>query len=216
MRRVGGHVCPRPLGCAAMRLGVATCQFPTGSSIRANLGHVLGLMREAKARGGDVAHFPEACLSGYAGADIPSHEGFDWPSLAAAVHAVLALAGELRLWVVLGRAHRLTGGNKPHNSPSDLSTARPLRHRVPRGACVPVCGGAARGGGPPARANPGAWPCGRALGTRGGRSWAGLEPGVGGRPRRAIRRPACPPGFAGCDPASRAARSGPDAPRHRG
>lgn len=99
-----------------MKLAVATCQFPTGADIGANLGHVLDLMRAAKARGADVAHFPEACLSGYAGIDMPSHEGFDWPRLAAATRDVLTLAGALRLWVVLGSSHRLTGPNKPHNS----------------------------------------------------------------------------------------------------
>ena len=54
-----------------MKITVATCQFPTSDDIRANLDHVLGLMRDAKSGGGDVAHFPEACLSGYAGSDFP-------------------------------------------------------------------------------------------------------------------------------------------------
>lgn len=118
-----------------MRLGVATCQFPTGPSIRANLGHVLGLMRDAEARGGDVAHFPEACLSGYAGADVASHEGFDWPALAAAVREVAALAAELRLWVVLGSAHRLTGGNKPHNSLYIIDDRGRIRDRYDKRFC---------------------------------------------------------------------------------
>jgi predicted amidohydrolase len=99
-----------------MKLAVATCQFPTSADISANLVHALDLMRAAKARGADVAHFPEACLSGYAGSDFPSHKGFDWQRLADAIHDVLALAGELRLWVILGSAHRLTEPNKPHNS----------------------------------------------------------------------------------------------------
>jgi predicted amidohydrolase len=73
-------------------------------------------MRTAGVRGADVALFPEACLSGYAGIDMPSHESLEWPLLEAAVRAVLALAVQLRLWVVLGSAHRLSGANKPHNS----------------------------------------------------------------------------------------------------
>jgi predicted amidohydrolase len=60
-----------------MKLTVATCQFPTSSDIRGNLAHVLDQVRTARARDADVAHFPEACLSGYAGIDMPSHEGFD-------------------------------------------------------------------------------------------------------------------------------------------
>jgi len=99
-----------------MKLAIATCQFPTSGDIAANLGFVLHLMREAKAQGGDVAHFPEACLSGYAGSDIESNAHIGWPQLAEAVRAVMALAGALRLWVVLGSAHRLTSPHKPHNS----------------------------------------------------------------------------------------------------
>jgi predicted amidohydrolase len=97
-------------------LNVATCQFPVSAEIEANLAHVLAQMEEAKARGADVAHFPEACLSGYAGSDLPSYEGFDWPRFADAVREVLARAGQRRLWVVVGAAHRLTEPNKPHNS----------------------------------------------------------------------------------------------------
>jgi predicted amidohydrolase len=97
-------------------LKVATCQFPTSADIDANLGFVRRLMEEAKAGGAEVAHFPEACLSGYAGSDLPSHADTDWHRLASALEEVLALAASLRLWVALGSAHRLTPPNKPHNS----------------------------------------------------------------------------------------------------
>ncbi len=72
-------------------------------------------MRAAKRRGAQVAHFPEACLSGYAGVDLPSFEGMDWALLEQCTRQVLELAAELRLWVVVGSAHRLTGRRKPHN-----------------------------------------------------------------------------------------------------
>jgi deaminated glutathione amidase len=64
-----------------MKLRVATCQFPIGSDVRKNLEYVARQIRTARDRGADVAHFPEACLSGYAGADFASHEGFDWSLL---------------------------------------------------------------------------------------------------------------------------------------
>ncbi len=53
-----------------MKLTVATCQFPIGSDVRKNLKYVACQIRTAKERGADVAHFPEACLSGYAGVDF--------------------------------------------------------------------------------------------------------------------------------------------------
>jgi predicted amidohydrolase len=73
-------------------------------------------MRSARQQGADVAHFPEACLSGYAGSDFPSYAGFDWELLDRVTRRVPELAGELGLWVVLGSTHRLTGEHKPHNS----------------------------------------------------------------------------------------------------
>lgn len=99
-----------------MKLTVATCQFPIGSDIRKNLRHVSRQIRGAKDGGADVAHFPEACLSGYAGADFVSYEGFDWTLLRECTQRVLDLARQLRLWVVLGSTHPLTGRRKPHNS----------------------------------------------------------------------------------------------------
>jgi predicted amidohydrolase len=50
------------------------------------------------------------------GADIPSHEGFDWALLEGCARRVLDLARELGTWVVLGSTHQLTAPHKAHNS----------------------------------------------------------------------------------------------------
>ncbi len=99
-----------------MRLRIATCQFPTSRDIGRNLEYVLRQMRIAHARVADVAHFPEACLSGYAGADIASTEEIDWDLLRHSTRRARDLAGDLGMWVVLGSTHRLTPPHKPHNS----------------------------------------------------------------------------------------------------
>lgn len=99
-----------------MKISVATCQFPVDSDIRRNSKYILRQMRAAKDRGAHVAHFPEACLSGYAGADFSSLKGFDWNLLKDCTTPILDLARQLRLWVILGSTHRLTGRHKPHNS----------------------------------------------------------------------------------------------------
>lgn len=117
------------------RINVATCQVSTSSSVGDNLAAVLAQMRAAKSGGADVAHFPEACLSGYAGADIASHEGLDWTGLAGAVREVMALAARLRLWVVIGAAHRLTAPNKPHNSLYVIDDAGRLVDRYDKRFC---------------------------------------------------------------------------------
>lgn len=99
-----------------MKLTVATCQFPTSADIRQNLRFILTQMHNAKARGAQVAHFPEACLSGYAGHDIESYKGFDWELLETSTHEIIDQARKVKLWVILGSIHRLTGRHKPHNS----------------------------------------------------------------------------------------------------
>jgi len=99
-----------------MKLSVATCHFPVGADIRRNARYVLRQMRIASKLGADVAHFPEACLPGYAGVDFRSFRGFDWDLLLACMQDVLTLARQLRLRVVVGSAHRLTGRHKPHDS----------------------------------------------------------------------------------------------------
>jgi predicted amidohydrolase len=99
-----------------MRLVIATCQFPIGADIKRNFHYISLQMRKAKIRGADVAHFPECALSGYAGTDFSSYANFKWDELNAYMRKLIELARTLKLWVVVGSTHRLTGKHKPHNS----------------------------------------------------------------------------------------------------
>ena len=54
-----------------MKLRVATFQFAVSADVRRNARVVMAQMRTAAARRAQVAHFPEACLSGYAAVDMP-------------------------------------------------------------------------------------------------------------------------------------------------
>jgi predicted amidohydrolase len=58
-----------------LKVAVATCQFPVDADVRRNRQYVLRQMRVAKEKGAHVAHFPEACISGYAGTDFKSYRG---------------------------------------------------------------------------------------------------------------------------------------------
>ena len=130
------------------RVIVATCQFPVGGDLSANARAIRGLMRQARARGAQAAHFCETSLSGYAGVDIPTLEGYDWEKHAAELRGIMELAAELSLWVIVGSTHRLTGSRKPHNSlyiinnagkmvtryDKRFCTASDLRHYTPGGA----------------------------------------------------------------------------------
>ncbi len=119
-----------------MQLSVATCQFPTSADIRSNCQHIAQLMRQASEQGADVAHFPEASLSGYAGSDLESYAGFDWQLLRACAQQLLALAGQLELWTVLGSAHPLSPPHKPHNSLYIINAQGQLMDRYDKRFCA--------------------------------------------------------------------------------
>jgi deaminated glutathione amidase len=95
---------------------VATCQFPVCGRADSNLRWVTRQMAEAARRGATVVHFPECALSGYAGSDLPSYDGYDWAGLRAAADLAMQRAGELGIWLILGAAHPLSAPHKPHDS----------------------------------------------------------------------------------------------------
>lgn len=84
------------------------------------------LMREAHAAGARLLHLPEGALT-CPGKQVMSSTGpdeigaadwrrADWDTLAGELRAIAALAGELRLWTVLGSVHPLTAPRRPHLS----------------------------------------------------------------------------------------------------
>ncbi len=117
------------------RLTVATCQFGVGADIAANAAEITRLMARSSQRGARVAHFPEGALSGYAGTDFATFDGFDWDTLRQATDDIARRAGELGIWVVLGSAHPLTGAHKPHNSLYVISDSGRLVDRYDKRFC---------------------------------------------------------------------------------
>ena len=98
------------------KIEVATCQFAVSRSIKANSRRIEKFIRRAKDEGAEISHFPECALSGYVGTDFAGFEGFEWGLLRRQTEKIIALAGELKIWVVLGSVHELSGKNKPYNS----------------------------------------------------------------------------------------------------
>ncbi|MEV0906221.1 carbon-nitrogen hydrolase family protein [Streptomyces hokutonensis] len=97
-------------------LRIATAQVMISDDARRNGPVIRRLMREAAEAGARLILFPEGCLSGYAKEQIRDWDQVDWPAVEEELRQVAALAAELRLWVVLGSAHRLTPPHRPHNS----------------------------------------------------------------------------------------------------
>jgi deaminated glutathione amidase len=118
------------------QLAVATCQFSVGADIAANAAEIRRLLARAGRGGARVAHFPEGALSGYAGTDFATFDGFDWETLRQATGDIVRLAAELGIWVVLGSAHRLTGSHKPHNSLYVISDSGLLVERYDKRFCA--------------------------------------------------------------------------------
>ncbi len=98
------------------KLVLATCQFPVDEDPRRNLGFATRQIAAARARGADLVHFSEACISGYLGVEVSSHGAAGWERITAAMEEVMAAARRHRVWVVVGCNHRLSGKHKPHNS----------------------------------------------------------------------------------------------------
>jgi len=119
-----------------MKLVVATCQFPVKADVARNAAAIESQMREARQRRADVVHFSECCLSGYAGVDFESFVDFDWAALATATHRIMALAAKLKLWVILGSSHRLSGDHRPHNSLYLIDDRGRIRDRYDKLFCT--------------------------------------------------------------------------------
>ena len=77
-----------------MKLTIATCQFPISVNIKKNYDYIVKQVKEAKRKNAHVVHFPETCLSGYAGTDFASHDDYDWDTLLHYAKKVLDLAKE--------------------------------------------------------------------------------------------------------------------------
>jgi deaminated glutathione amidase len=124
------------LGASTGSLVVATSQFPVDADVTRNLRYVLRHMREAAARGAQVVHFAECALSGYAGSDLADLGALDWNRLEHAMREVMRCAAEAGVWAIVGSTHRLTGGNKPHNSLYVINSAGDLVDRYDKLFCA--------------------------------------------------------------------------------
>jgi predicted amidohydrolase len=120
-------------------LRVATCQFSVEADIDHNCRWALKQIDDAARRKADVVHFSECALSGYAGVDIPSVGAIDWVKLTEATRAIQDAARRRRLWVLLGSTHRLSTGNKPHNSIYIIDARGQIVDRYDKRFCTGIC-----------------------------------------------------------------------------
>ncbi len=119
-----------------MKITIGTSQFPISKDILSNKTHIIEQMHYAGKMNCDLIHFPECSLSGYAGTDMESYDGYDWEMLRQSTLEIIDFARTLKLWTLLGSAHRLTGINKPHNSLYIISNEGELVDRYDKLYCA--------------------------------------------------------------------------------
>ena len=107
---------------------------PTGDA-RQNGSKVRAIMREAAAGNARLVQFPEGMLSGYAKNPIQDWSEVDCQIVREELEQIMALAAELRIWVVLGSAHPLTPPHRPHNSLYIISDQGKLVNRYDKRMC---------------------------------------------------------------------------------
>ena len=121
---------PETIKTAHLRLAVAQIvlnEDPCDAErLRQSGREVRRLMREAKAAGARIVHFPEGATCApnkYVLSPVgPERVGAaqwdkaSWDVLRAEITETARYAGELGIWTVLGSVHRLTAPNRPHNS----------------------------------------------------------------------------------------------------
>lgn len=117
---------------------VALCQFPVGRDIVANSQYIQGFLKSAKDENAQVVHFSECALSGYAGVDFPSFQGFDWQQLDKQTKIIQDLTAKLGLWVVLGTSHRERSQQRPYNSLYLLNRQGTIEARYDKRFCTPT------------------------------------------------------------------------------
>jgi predicted amidohydrolase len=99
------------------------------ADINHNCGQIKNMMRRAAHKEARLIHFPEGALSGYIKTQIKDWEDVNWSLLKKELEAIAELAGQLKIWVVIGSNHRLTYPNRPHNSLYVISDQGKIEHR---------------------------------------------------------------------------------------
>ncbi|MBN1124295.1 MAG: carbon-nitrogen hydrolase family protein [Sedimentisphaerales bacterium] len=119
-------------------LRIATCQFAVTADIAHNARQIRQFIEQAAEGSADLVHFPECALSGYAGVDMETLEGYDWELLRSETRQIMNLVKQKRVWIVLGSMHELTAPNKPHNCLYLIGTDGKIVDRYDKRFCTPM------------------------------------------------------------------------------
>ena len=74
------------------------------------------LVRDAKSKNADIAHFSESNLTGYAKLDFKKIKHENRLLINDALEQLKKLAESLKIWLIIGAHHFYDGQRKPYNS----------------------------------------------------------------------------------------------------
>lgn len=113
-------------GCVRLAVAQTLVRDAHTADLRAGGAEVRDLMRQAHHAGATLVHFPEGAICWPNKFTLSVHgpdkvgpsdwNRLDWDALREELAAIARLAGQLRLWTILGAVHRLTAPHRPHNS----------------------------------------------------------------------------------------------------
>jgi deaminated glutathione amidase len=120
------------------KLKVASCQFPVSGDANSNAEYIKKYIRQAAENKADVIQFCEGALSGYAGCNFSSFEGYDWNALRGRTHEIMSLAKQCHIWVILGSSHYIAEDVKPTNCLYIISDQGEIVERYDKSMCTPT------------------------------------------------------------------------------
>lgn len=114
---------------------IATAQSEVKSSVHENGIEIRRLIKVAKDKGASLVHFCEGALSGYAKQQVKGWRDFDTDQIKEELRLIQASCKQLGIYAVIGSAHQLSQGNKPHNSLYIISSDGEIINRYDKRKC---------------------------------------------------------------------------------
>ena len=114
---------------------IATAQSEVKSSVHENGIEIRRLIKVAKEKGASLVHFCEGALSGYAKQQVKGWRDFDTDQIKEELRLIQATCKQLGIYAVIGSAHQLSKGNRPHNSLYIISNEGEIINRYDKRKC---------------------------------------------------------------------------------
>ena len=114
---------------------IATCQSKVSSSVKENGTEIRRLISKCKEKGATIVHFCEGALSGYTKQQIGRWENFEFAQIKEELRLIKELCKQLNIYTIIGSAHQLSPGNKPHNSLYVISNEGEVINRYDKRKC---------------------------------------------------------------------------------